>query len=244
MAKKKRQEASREEGASYLAESRTLSLSIVSIIPLVILYHCGIVQSGYAVRNMAEVWLEGPLRILGLHAAHVVNVALILALVAVLLRTERTRAPIIAIAFLMVAEGALYALALFKGGERVTNLICDSTRNVVFALNLEAAAPICLALGAGVYEELLFRLLLVGGGAWALRKVFLWNRPWSLGVMLVISSLLFSAAHHLGPLGEPVQAYNFVFRAVCGLMLGMIYVTRGLGVAVWTHALYNALVVV
>ena len=57
------------------------------------------------------------------------------------------------------------------------------------------------------------------------------------------SSLLFSAVHHLGPLGEPLDGYVFTFRAICGLLLGVVYLTRGFGLAVWTHSLYNALVV-
>ena len=64
-----------------------------------------------------------------------------------------------------------------------------------------------------------------------------------MAVCLVVSSLLFSAAHHLGPLGEPFDAYVFTYRAVCGLLLGIVYLSRGFGVAVWTHALYNALVI-
>ena len=97
-------------------------------------------------------------------------------------------------------------------------------------------------MGAGVYEELVFRLALIGGGALLLRKVFLWNRRFSVAVMLVISSLLFAAAHHVGPLGEPVESYSFLYRAVCGLLLGLVFLGRGLGVAAWTHSLYNALV--
>jgi len=240
---KRDQKATQREGPGYLRESRGLSLSVVSILPLVILYHCGIVQSGYAVRNMAEVWLEGPLHLLGLHAAHVLNIALILALVAVLWRSDRTGSPTGLIVALIIAEGALYGLALFKGGQVVTDLITRGTSQVFFAINLEAAGPLCLALGAGVYEELLFRLLLVGGGTWLLRKLFMWEKKWGLAVTLVASSLLFSAAHHIGPMGEPFEAYRFTFRAVCGLALGLVFALRGFGVAVWTHALYNAMVV-
>ena len=94
-----------------------------------------------------------------------------------------------------------------------------------------------------MYEELVFRLLMVGGGTLVLQKVCRWSPALSMGVCLVISSLLFSAVHHVGPLGEPFDGYVFTFRAICGLLLGVVYLTRGFGVAVWTHALYNALVI-
>jgi len=94
----------------------------------------------------------------------------------------------------------------------------------------------------GIPPGVYFRLLLIGGGALLLGKVFLWGRRPCVGVMLVISSLLFAAAHHAGPLGEPFESYSFLYRAVCGLLLGVVFLTRGLGVAAWTHAVYNALV--
>jgi len=227
----------------YYSRSRSFAVSIISVLPLIVLYHCGIVQSGYGVRNMAEVWLGGPLHLLGLHAAHVVNVLLILGLVGALWRSDRTGAPVLLFALVMAAEGGLYALVLLHGGQAATSLIQQGAEQVVFSLDIAKAAPVCLALGAGVYEELLFRLLMMGGGAYALRRLFLWNRFWSLAVTLVASSLLFSAAHHVGPMGESFDSYNFLFRAVCGMMLGLVFALRGLGVAVWTHAIYNALVV-
>jgi len=231
------------EERGYYEESRSFALSIVSILPLIVLYHCGIVQSGYPVRNLAQVWLEGPLSVVGLHAAHVLNVALIIALTAVLLRSDLKGSTWLLTVVVMVAESAFYALVLFKGGAVVTRLLQERAAQVFFAINLDSAAPLLLALGAGVYEELLFRLLLVGGGMVLLSKVFCWNRELSACLALIASALLFAAAHHVGPIGEEFTAYNFLFRAVCGLALGLIYVFRGFGVAVWTHSIYNALVV-
>ena len=179
---------------------------------------------------------------MGLKAVHVLNAALIVALVGVLWRLERTGSFSVMVMVAMVAEGALYAMLLFKGGPVLAGVLHQKASQVFFAIAMPIPPKLLLALGAGVYEELLFRLLLIGGSAWLLRKVFLWNRAWSLLVPLVISSLLFSAVHHIGPLGEPFNQYNFVFRAVCGMLLGTVFLTRGLGVAVWTHAIYNALV--
>jgi len=240
MQKAERQTAP-ETGPGYLRESRSLGMSIVSIMPLIILYHCGIVQQGSSVRNLAEVWLTGPLRLVGLTAAHVLNVALIVALLAVLWRTEAHAPSSFLVVVLMIAEGALYALALNRGAPALAAVIDRRASGVLFAVNWSRAAPLLLALGAGVYEELLFRLLLLGGGAYLLQSLFLWNRKWSLLVMLAVSSLAFSAAHYVGPLADQFRSYDFIFRAVCGAVLGLIFLGRGLGVAVWTHAIYNAL---
>ena len=227
----------------YFSESRSLPLSIVSILPLAMLYQIGIVQRGYAVRNMAEVWLEGPFGLIGLHAAQVLNVAVILALVIVLWRSDHTGIPSLMLVPVMIAEAAVYALLLHRSSVVLAQAVYSEAHRVFFAIHLKSSAELLLALGAGVYEELLFRLLMVGGGALLLQKVFLWDRTRSVAACLVGSSLLFSAVHHLGPLGEPLDGYVFTFRAICGLLLGVVYLTRGFGLAVWTHSLYNALVV-
>lgn len=233
----------RRAGLDYCRESKSFALGIVSILPLIVLYHWGIVQSGHAVRNMAESWLVGPLRLVGLEAAQLLNVALIIALVAVLWRSERAASFSFLVVLALIGEAAFYAAVLYRGAPAVASLVDERASQVFFAVSFRPSAPLFLALGAGVYEELVFRLLLVGGGTLVLRKVFLWNRTWSLAVTLLISSLLFAGAHHIGPLAEPVESYSFLFRMICGLLLGMLFLVRGLGVAAWTHAIYNALVV-
>jgi len=226
----------------YMAESRTFAMATVSILPLMFVYHWGIIQSGYGERNLAQAWLVGPLQLVGLEAAHLLNVAMVIALLAVLWHSGRAKSfNLLAVAGI-VGEAVFYAALLYKGAPALAGLLDERASGLAFAINWPAHAPFCLALGAGVYEELLFRLLLIGGGALLLGKVFMWTRPPSVAVMLVISSLLFAAAHHVGPLGEPFESYSFLYRAVCGVLLGVVFLTRGLGVAAWTHSIYNALV--
>ncbi len=239
------EKAQQAEEHGYYSESRSLPVSVLSILPLIVLYHVGIVARGYAVRNLAEVWMEGPLGLVGLHAAQVLNVAVLVALAVVLVRGNRSGVPNVLVAVVMVAEAAFYALLLHRSSVVLAQAAYSEARQVFFAINLHGHSPaeLLLALGAGVYEELLFRLLMVGGGVLALKKVCMWSTRRSVTVCLIVSSLLFSAVHHIGPLGEPFSGYVFIYRAICGLLLGIVYLSRGFGVAVWTHALYNALVI-
>ena len=225
----------------YLDESRTAGMSVVAILPLVVLYQVGIVQSGSNVRNLAEVWLTGPFSLLGVNASTVVNVVLIVGLVIALLRVESRGTVWMSFLFVLVLEATFYAVLMFLATPRAAREVC---RHIPAALIVgDVAWPnLWLCVGAGVYEELLFRLLLLGGGAFVLRKVFEFDRRSSAVVMLVISSALFSAAHHVGSMGEPLNAFIFVFRCLCGVALGTLFLLRGLGVAVWTHAIFNVLV--
>ena len=106
-----------------------------------------------------------------------------------------------------------------------------------------AASSLLVAyLGAGIYEETLFRLLclpLLWAVGWGLGM----SRGWSLAVAMALTSCLFSAAHHWGPHGEPFSWYCFGFRTAAGLCFAGIFLFRGFGIAAGTHALYDILVV-
>ena len=97
-----------------------------------------------------------------------------------------------------------------------------------------------ISAGAGLHEELLFRLIGISGLSWLLAGAMGEKRAWVTALLL--SSLAFSLAHHLGPSGEPFEFAAFVYRALAGIMFALIYQIRGLAVAVWTHALYDVYV--
>jgi thiamine transporter ThiT len=111
-----------------------------------------------------------------------------------------------------------------------------------------AAQSLVMALGAGFYEELAFRVGLFGLGA----KVLHLTLPslTSVGRLLrklawaVVAAAAFSAWHHVGDLGDPFELRPFLFRWVAGIVFTGIYAFRGFAPAVWTHALYDVWVLV
>jgi membrane protease YdiL (CAAX protease family) len=112
---------------------------------------------------------------------------------------------------------------------------------------------IVMALGAGFYEELAFRVVLFGFGTKLLAWLFVRQRVGlvgggprpGLGAILimvlwaVVCAGIFSGMHYLGPLGDRFDERTFVARAVLGLALTLVYASRGFAAAVWTHALYD-----
>ena len=99
-----------------------------------------------------------------------------------------------------------------------------------------------LYMGAGVWEELVFRLALLGGIYFATVKVVRGNRLVFGLVALLLSSLAFAAFHHVGANAEPFTSKAFAFRLLAGGVLGTLYLSRGLGVCVYTHAFHNLFV--
>jgi hypothetical protein len=101
-----------------------------------------------------------------------------------------------------------------------------------------------LSLGAGFYEELFFRLLLVSAFK-ALFGILGWEFGGKIGTGLVIVLLtagLFSLAHHIPPYGEPLAMWPLLFRFVFGILMSGLLLIRGFGVVAWTHALYDVLI--
>jgi membrane protease YdiL (CAAX protease family) len=138
-------------------------------------------------------------------------------------------------------EGVIYAVAM--------RFIANYVVGRVF-LGPVPSGPfvgVVMSLGAGFYEELAFRAVLFGGGLRALRlflpvtvaKKTLLPLGWAL-----VTSLVFSAWHYIGPLGDPFEAEPFLFRWVCGTVFVAIYALRGFAPAVWTHAVYDLWVMV
>jgi uncharacterized membrane protein YjjP (DUF1212 family) len=109
---------------------------------------------------------------------------------------------------------------------------------------MSVGTRLMLALGAGLYEELLFRVLLVGGLAAGLQWM-LGGKRWVSGVIAaVIGAVVFSAFHYIGEYGDRLELMSFTYRAIAGLAFSALYLVRGFGITAWTHALYDVYVMV
>ena len=49
--------------------------------------------------------------------------------------------------------------------------------------------------------------------------------------------------HYTGAIGDSFSVHSFLFRFVAGIILSAIFIFRGLGIAVYTHATYDVLTV-
>ena len=110
----------------------------------------------------------------------------------------------------------------------------------VIGRDLPAMDNLLLNIGAGLYEELVFRLIAVSA-LWTLfLNVIRWREVTSVALAVVFSSLLF-AAHHFQYFGGQFQWSTplFAFYAACGAYLAAVFVMRGFGLAVGCHAFYN-----
>jgi hypothetical protein len=99
---------------------------------------------------------------------------------------------------------------------------------------------VILALGAGVYEELVFRLILCTALAMVLRNGFGLRPKLSMLLLVVLSASLFSAYHYLG--SEAFHWRIFVFRMAAGVYFAAIFLFRGFGLTAGSHIAYDLMV--
>jgi len=102
-------------------------------------------------------------------------------------------------------------------------------------------AALAQGVGAGVYEELVFRLILISLILMVGADLFRLHRPTVTIVAVFASAILFAVHHHV-PIGpEPFDAARFVFRTVAGVYLAVLFWYRGYALAAGCHAGYNSL---
>lgn len=98
---------------------------------------------------------------------------------------------------------------------------------------------LAMGVGAGIYEELVFRLVMISVIVMLGADLLKFDRSSVAIAAIVISSLAF-AAHHHQPIGfEPFHMNAFTFRTIAGAYLAAIFWLRGYGPAAGCHAAYN-----
>ena len=147
-------------------------------------------------------------------------------------------------AFMLLEAAVLAVVAGFTIGSLTTQIVTPPHMAIGIPDGTSLSTRLMLAIGAGLYEELLFRVLLVGTIAWMGARAFNLNQRAAAVLAVVLGAFLFSAFHYIGPGGDQLQLYSFVFRFIGGLFFSALYVLRGFGVTAWTHALYDVLVMV
>ncbi|QDV90637.1 CAAX amino terminal protease self- immunity [Phycisphaerae bacterium RAS2] len=98
-----------------------------------------------------------------------------------------------------------------------------------------------LSVGAGLYEELVFRLMIISLLTLLITDVGRVRQSIGVASAVIVSSLLF-AAHHYSPIGaEEFTTGGFAFRSAAGGYLAGVYVLRGFGLAVGCHVVYDVM---
>ena len=230
--------------SDYWRFSRSAYYSVVAALPLFVAYEILVIltQSSYwSLRNAADMWIRIFLMAFDLKAQHLtfVMIGILFALIPIA-KSQSTGIWLKVNYFvLMLAEAFVYSLILGRVLQsilKVSGLSSGSLGNGVLQ-------NFALSLGAGLFEEIIFRVLLLNL-LFFLLKPFLKNRVSRAVVSVLIASFLFSMSHYVGTMADQWQWYSFMFRWVAGLLFTALYFMRGFAITAYTHALYDIWVLV
>jgi hypothetical protein len=236
----------------YLRSTRHPWPCLVFLLPLLIAYEVGVVCLGgpnpETVRNGADHWMRTALGGIGVHVFWLPPVLLAVGFAAwSWSKWEKRPKDLVGVLSGMVLESIAFALGLWAVSRALAPLLTKAGVD----LNAGAEAPLAASesalrqavtyLGAGIYEETIFRLVLFSALAFVLRWV---EMPKAVAVLVaaLASAILFSTAHHVGPYGQAYSNYLFVFRLAAGVYFALLYQLRGFGIVVGAHACYNVMV--
>jgi membrane protease YdiL (CAAX protease family) len=110
-------------------------------------------------------------------------------------------------------------------------------------------ANIVTGIGAGIYEELVFRLILICILMLLLQDALRLDHKNSIVLSVLISAALFSAHHHVDFFSgqpnsiDPFNLTRFAFRTIAGIYFAILFAIRGFGITAGTHAFYNIIAV-
>ncbi|MBC8258356.1 MAG: CPBP family intramembrane metalloprotease [SAR324 cluster bacterium] len=229
---------------NYWRYSRSAYYSVLAALPLLVAYEILVImtQSRYwGLRNAADMWIRTFLMAFELKAQHLTFVMIGILIVLIPLAKSNSSGVSLKLSYfaLMLVEAFAYSLLL--GGV---------LQSILRVSGLSAAGPgngvlqnLALSLGAGLFEEIIFRVILLNL-LFIVLKPLLKNKVSTAVIAVLIASFLFSLSHYVGSMAESWQLYSFMFRWIAGLLFTVLYFIRGFAITAYTHAFYDIWVLV
>ncbi|HLR26643.1 MAG TPA: CPBP family glutamic-type intramembrane protease, partial [Fodinibius sp.] len=229
----------------YFSSTNSLLYSYLISLPLLLLYEVLIFiaqpDSEHVVRISVDVWIKTLFSYFGQNVLSITLILVALIGIFILYRDREKLSSLRTGYFIgMLFEAALYAFFLsILITTAVGSLLQLAGPSAVESLSF--LQQMALSLGAGLYEELFFRVILVSALLWMFKHFFT-KKAAAYTVAIILAAVIFSLVHYIGALGDSFTFSSFLFRFLFGLALNAIYIWRGFGMAAWTHAIYDLMV--
>jgi membrane protease YdiL (CAAX protease family) len=238
----------------YLSRTRTLPVNLLFLMPFLLVYQAALFFTRSPVDNAAAAWVRALASSFGREGTMLLTLGVAVGLGVVVLLRVRDATSDQGVFGGMLLEGLCYG-ALLGTAANVMATRLPMERWVELAASTSGPGEtlremqvgirdLGLAVGAGIFEELIFRGVLLAGLHALLRHALGTDRWTAALVSIVLSAYLFSDYHHWGVTGEPYDARVFAYRFHAGILLGTVYLYRGLGIAALAHGFYDVLVMV
>ena len=229
---------------SYLLKSRTSFYSFLFTLPLFFLYEVNILFLSWddilVVRNGADFLMRNILESFDIYGLYGLGLVFFLGLLVTyifFIKEDQQQEVNVNFLFIMLAESMLWSVVLYFLLFKFMVLLMNPVGKTILQ-------QVTLAIGAGIYEEFLFRVLLIAGLSGILGFVFMWDKTFKNIIAVVLSGGIFSAFHFMGEYGDFFSMELFLIRFFAGLILGVLYLYRGFGITAYTHSIYDLIVLI
>lgn len=224
----------------YFWDSRRPWTVLWFVLPLVVLYEVGTItfardcEAQTETRILAFVMMRDFLAAWGVAGRYLPCFVVIAVLLAKHLIARDAWQVDLRHTVVMWLESALLASPIFA-----MNGIINYYVPLLSAETRAMGAGIVLAIGAGVYEELVFRLIAFAVLTVVLASLLRLDRTVATVAVVVLSAAAFSAYHYWSAEATPFNWRDFLFRASAGVYLGVVFICRGFGITVGAHVVYD-----
>ncbi len=232
---------------NYFHDTRHPWPSVILFLPMLGSYELAARQlsseQGGSFRNGIDAWLEAFFQLFQVNEDLVVpGVALGMLILWTVRRWKDRPKDLFGTCLGMILESILFALCLWALSRNFGPVLDQYEVELqIGELTPAQLQEIVSSIGAGIYEEVIFRLVGFAGMA-MLFRYFMVHEFMAIVLAMVSSSTVFAAAHHVGPQGEQVIPFVFFFRVLAGSYFALVFQFRGFGTAVASHAGYDILV--
>ncbi len=230
--------------SQYLTVSKSPLYSFIFTLPLFLLYEVGIFLISSRdidqLRNGADVLMRQVLESFGIYGMYGFGGTFLVGfLIAFIRQKKNLRTSEIESRFLLIMffESIVWATLLVIMMIKIPTFLSLSNEDHLIQ-------QVVLAIGAGIYEEFVFRVLLISGLAILFGLIFNWGEFGKTFLSVIISSAIFSIFHFFGSYGDTFSFSLFFVRFFAGIFLAMIYIFRGFGITAYAHSIYDLFVLV
>ena len=230
--------------SQYLTVSKSPLYSFIFTLPLFLLYEVGIFLISSRdidqLRNGADVLMRQVLESFGIYGMYGFGGTFLIGfLIAFIRQKKNLRTSEIESRFLLIMffESIVWATLLVIMMIKIPTFLSLSNEDYLIQ-------QVVLAIGAGIYEEFVFRVLLISGLAILFGLIFNWGEFGKTFLSVIISSAIFSIFHFFGSYGDTFSFPLFFVRFFAGIFLAMIYIFRGFGITAYAHSIYDLFVLV
>ncbi len=143
---------------------------------------------------------------------------------------------------LMVVESVLLALPLLVLAQVVSRAFIPAGPQGI--LQLSPFGRVAMSIGAGIYEELIFRMLLISLLHTICCTMLHMSQWWGIALSIALSAVLFALYHPIHTATGGWDLRRATFFVLAGGYFGVLYVVRGFGICVGAHAFYDIAAVV